>query len=351
MKIAIISCYDQIDYIRARTLRTAFAAVPGVETLIIKNKHKGLLRYLEVPCKLLVARFRHRPDTYVITFRGYEVLPFTLLVKGRRPLIFDEYINAAEYLYEHGRLKSGSRTDKLFRSLYSWLLKRCRFVLADTEAHARLSSELTGLPISQYKTVAISTDESVFFPTRSKPKKQFTVFYYGVMKKLHGLEHVLKAAVELAGHPDIKFEIGGDKGENQAAVDSAISQGANINYRSWYPFEQIPKIGSSAGLNLGGPFGNTTQSQYIITTKTFQFLALGAPVLIGRNKVNEGFKDRVNCLVVPQADADAIKSAILWAKQHPKELSKIASAGRQLYESHFSQQIINEKIAKLVKDL
>ncbi len=352
MKIAIISCYDQIDYIRTRVLRSAFAAVPGVETIIVKNKHRGLLRYVEVPLKVLKLRFTKRPDVYVITFRGYEMLPFVLFVKGRKPLIFDEMINAAEYLYEHKRLRFGSVPDKLFRRFYGWLLRRCRFVLADTEAHAQYSAELCNVSISKFRTIPISTDETVFYP-RSKPSKQkdFSVFYYGVMKRLHGLEYVLQAAMNLADNPHIRFILGGDKGKSEAACKAAIKKGARISYMPWVPFEEIPIIASQAGLTLGGPFGETLQSQFVITTKTFQFLACRAPVLLGRNKVNEGFKDKQNCLVVPLDDAKAISQAIAWAYDHPKELQKIAAEGRKLYEMHFSQSIINQKITNIVEDL
>ena len=126
MKIAVITCYDQNDHIRARVLRKGFGDVPGVEVVLIKNKYKGLLRYIEVPCKLFIARIRHRPDAYAITFRGYEMLLVTLLIKGRKPLIFDEMINAAEYLYEHGKLRQGSLADRMFSRFYSALLRQRR---------------------------------------------------------------------------------------------------------------------------------------------------------------------------------------------------------------------------------
>lgn len=352
MKIAIISCYDQIDYIRTRVLRAAFSSVPGAQTIIVKNTHKGLLRYLETPFKILQCRFKDRPDAYVITFRGYEMLPFTLLVKGRKPLIFDEMINAAEYLAEHNIVGLESPLGKLFRWWYGKLLRRCRFVLADTDAHARLSAELCNLKANKFVTIPISTDEGTFYPRKKNvQRKEFNVFYYGVMRRLHGLKHVLEAAVKLADNPNITFTLGGDKGRSEAACREAIAKGARITYMPWVPFDDIPKIAAASGVSLGGPFSKTFQSQFVITTKTFQFLACEVPVLIGRNKVNEGLKDKQNCLSVPPDDPGALAEAIRWAYEHPKELRKIAAEGRKLYETHFSQAIINKKVAKLVEDL
>jgi glycosyltransferase involved in cell wall biosynthesis len=102
---------------------------------------------------------------------------------------------------------------------------------------------------------------------------------------------------------------------------------------------------------VGGPFGNTPQSQFVITTKTFQFLAMGLPVLIGRNRVNTIFNHKVNSLVVPQGDTQALVDAISWAYEHPKELTAIGQAGRKLYEQQFSQAIIAKQLQKIVEEL
>jgi glycosyltransferase involved in cell wall biosynthesis len=354
VKIAVITCYDQNDYVRAKSLRAGFAAVPGAEVIVVKNSRIGLLRYLEVPLKLLKLRFFQRPDVYVLTFRGYETLPLLLLLKGRKPLIFDEFINAAEYLAEHNKLRPDSRTGKVFRWWYGSLLRRCRVILADTEAHADYSSELCGVPRDRYLALPVAADETLFRPRPAvRPASPaFTVFYYGNgMTPLHGLQLVLDAAVMLKDNARIRFNVVGGKLRAEQACATAVEQGARLTYEAWIPFEEIAKRASAAGLCLGGPFGKTLQSQFVITGKTYQFLAAGAPVLVGANKVSGLFKDKANCLLVPQHDAEGIRQAILWASTHPEELTEIGHAGRALYETHFSQNVINRQLAILVEKL
>jgi len=358
MKIAIISCYDQIDYVRTLTLRPAFASAKNVQTIIVKNKHKGLLRYIEVPLRVIKTKFSERPDVYVITFRGYEMLPFLLLIKGRKPLIFDEYINAAEYLEEHHVLSIKSRLGKIFLWWYTSLLKRCRFILADTEAHADYSAKLTGVPRNKFVALPVSTDERLFHPGAAKhtpgKDKTFRVFYYGVMKKLHGLEYMLEAAVALGKtHPQVAFTISDPRGDQAPAIEAAIAKGARITIHSgWVPFETLPGRMIESELNVGGPFGKTLQSQFVINTKTYQSLACAVPTLVAKNKTaNEGFVDKQNCLLVPQADAKAIAKAIGWAADHPKEMRKIGVAGRQLYESKFSQARVAKDVQLMVAAL
>jgi glycosyltransferase involved in cell wall biosynthesis len=356
MKIAIITCYDQNNYIRARGLRTALLACEGAETVVVKNQHKGLARYLEVPLRVLQLRFREKPDAYVVTFRGYEMLLFMRLTGVRKPIIFDEMINLVEYLEEHGKTRAGTALDRGLRRFYHWLVAGAQLILADTRAHAVFSAKMSSLPLSRYRVIPVAAEESLFFPERlpaaKGAQKPFTVFYYGNgMTPLHGLEHVLEAATLLKDNPGIHFNIVGGKQLAAAACAAAADRGAHVTYETWVPFEELPGRVHSAGLCLGGPFGKTLQSQFVITGKTTQFLACAAPVLAGKNKVSGMFIDKQNCLLVPPAQPEAIAEAIAWAAAHPAELKRIGLAGRKLYETHFSQAVVNRLVADVVGEL
>lgn len=352
MKVAVITCYKQNDYVRARTLRAALAAAPGVTVLVIRNRHRGPLRYIEVSLKILRARWRERPDAYVITFRGYEMLLFMVMTLTRRPIIFDEMINFTEWLEEHRRLKSGSLAYRLFRRCYAWLVGHCRFILADTAVHARYSAQLNRLGLERYRVIPIGTDETVFYPRKvKKPEKPFTVFYYGSMLPLHGLSYLLEAAVLLKDEPGIDFRFVGGKKPAARACAAAVEAGARVSYEAWLPFEELAEAAAAADLGVGGPFGGTLQSEFVITGKTYQFLALGTPVLIGGNQATAEFTDKLDCLMVAQADAAALAEAIRWADKHPKELKRIGQQGRKLYEKAFSQPVINRLAERLIKSL
>ncbi len=355
MKIAIVSCYDQTEYPRARIFRAGFAEQDGVEVTIIRNQQKGLLRYIEVPAKILAARFRVRPDAYVITFRGYEMLLYMVLTLVRKPIIFDELVNFEEWMYENNVLKQHTLASKLFNKFYAWQLRRCRVILADTQAHAEFSSSLSGVPLDRYVVIPVGTDESMFqkepLPKVRKKTDPFTVIYGGAMKRLHGLPYLLDAAVALKDDPRISFIITGGKEKTELACKEAAQKGARITFKPWVDFVDMPKLVASAGLNVAGPFGNTLQSQYVVTGKTFHFLAAGVAALIGKNKVQDGFKDKENCLLVPQADSTAIREAIVWAADHPEELRTIGAAGHKLYEKRFSKAVIYAQIRDLTSRL
>lgn len=350
VKVCIITCYNQPDYIRARTLRAAARSIDGVDVVVVKNTHKGLLRYAEVFLRLLIVRFKLRPDIYLLTFRGYEMLlPVRLLTIGK-PLIYDEFIHPVEWaVYEHKKLSADNLLIGLFTLLYRILVRFVQLVLTDTDSHADLSAGLTGIKRSKIEAIPVGADESVFTAktkTSKSKNKELTVFYYGNMLPLHGLKYVIQAAEKLRSEP-VRFVLIGGNAATAAMVGESQDAGANIEYKKWVEFTELPKRMTEADICLAGPFGGTYQSQYVITGKAYQYLAMGRPVIIGENKESGAFDDKKNALIVPEANASALADVIRWALGHRDELEKIGQSGQNLYRQKFS----NEQLSLQLKDI
>jgi glycosyltransferase involved in cell wall biosynthesis len=345
MKIAVITCYHDPDYVRARTIRAALRKVSGVSVIEVKNTSKGPLRYYQVLKQLWQVKKQQKPDAYVLTFRGQEILPFVQLIIGKKPLIFDEFI--VPIAYANGESHKKTLKIRVFyflarvsEPLYRSWLHRCKVVLADTKSHAELSARTSNMNLSTYVALPVGTDEKVFKPSTQKSAAldKFQVFYYSTgMQPLHGIKYVLEAAELLKDDASIEFLIVGGKKHLKDAVAEAAKRGAHVRYESWIPFNDLLTTMYESGLNLGGPFGGTNQAQHVITGKTYQMLAAAVPTLVGDSEATqEFFKDKQNALVVPQADPAAIKKAILWAQEHPLDLKQIGLSGRKLYEKEFS---------------
>lgn len=351
-KVAIITCYKQPDYIRAVVLRQAISTLPDTQPVIIKNSHTGLLRYPEVILKLIWIRLTQRPHTYLITFRGYEILPLVQIITAGKKLLFDEFINLEEWVvYEHQKLKPNTISAKLLHLYYRFLLKRCHLLLADTSIHAAYSAKLMGIPREKYVVIPVGTDENVFKPQKvdKKNKAYFEVFYYGTMLPLHGVTFVCEAAWELAKvDRSIHFTIigGGDKA--RATIEKWIKKGAHITFKEWVPFSALSTYTQKSDVCLGGPFGGTLQAGMVVTGKTYQFLAAAKPVIIGKIKQETAFIDKRNCLLVEQRSSRAIAQAILWAKNHDKQLATIATEGHKLFQSDFSIKKISQLIQPIL---
>jgi glycosyltransferase involved in cell wall biosynthesis len=359
MKIAVITCYHDPDYVRARTLRAALKLVPGVKMIVVKNTHKGFLRYPEILWKLRKVKREQKPDAYLLTFRGQEILPLILMIAGKKPVIFDELI--VPIAYATNEKHSFSIKTSTFHSLsrmsvplYRRWMRRCTAILADTQAHAELSARSSHMNLSKYTVVPVGTDEGAFKPTTVKAQNDiFRVFYYSSgMQPLHGIPIVLEAAAILKNNPLIEFFVVGGKKPLQDAVETAANGGANVKYQRWIEFSDLLKTMHESGLCLGGPFGNTEQAQHVVTTKTYQMLAAGVPTAVGASiATSEYFTDKDQVLIVPQGDAAALARTISWAQKHPKELTVMAARGRKMYEKQFSNESISRILQSLVSSL
>ncbi len=350
MKVALVTCYKEPDYVRARTIRAAVKRLPNVHPVIVKNKHLGVLRYTEIAAKLVITRFKYKPDVYLLTFRAYEILPLALLVCIGKPVIYDEFINPIEWLvYEHHKIRRGGLPHRLFAALYRWLVAKTTFILADTAEHAGFSSQLNRIDKNKYYAIPVGADEALFKPadTKKVTKAPFRVFFYGNMRPLHGIDYVLKATQLLDSHEYAFYIVGGDNKVERAVADVSASTGTSITYTRRIPFDQIARQMHETDIFLGGPFGGTTQARYVISGKTTQALAAGVPTIVGKNRVTKLFIDQQNCLLVDQANPKSLANAIIWAQTHRKELSKIALSGRRLYEKEFSVDKISRLLAEV----
>jgi glycosyltransferase involved in cell wall biosynthesis len=154
---------------------------------------------------------------------------------------------------------------------------------------------------------------------------------------LHGLWVVIEAMRLLKDQPIELCLIGGKK-DVKVMVDRAIFDGVKLKYKTWVPFGDLPGYMQQADICLGGPFGETVQSQFVITGKTYQALQMGCPVIIGENLESGVFTDKKDTLIIKQANPLALSEAILWAKEHPIQLRKIGKAGKEVYYKKFSSQ-------------
>lgn len=363
MNILVVSCYHDVDYVRAQTLREGVKKIPGVRMVPVRNTRTGLLRYPEVLRKLYWAKKEHKPSAIVLTFRGQEILPLVLLIARKTPVIFDEFIVPIAYATheKHARSFKTSLYHTMARvgtPLYNFCLKQCSTILADTKAHAELGARAGHSNLSKYLAVPVGTNESLFKPKASRTvdkaskKETFDFFFYGTMQPLHGIDVLLHAAENLKDKPNIRFVIAGATGHFKKAVTKAQKNGANITLLPWVPFKELPDLMRSADVVLGGPFGGTRQAHHVVTTKTYQGLACQKLVIIGESQAtNEHFVHRHNALIVPQKDAESLARTCVWAYEHQSECKEIAARGRKLFEKSFSTDAIGIILSPLADRL
>ncbi|MFV9506369.1 MAG: glycosyltransferase [Oscillochloridaceae bacterium umkhey_bin13] len=264
----------------------------------------------------------------------------------RRPLVFDAYLSTFNTLCIDRRVVT---PDSLIGRL-AFLLDRlaCRLadlVVLDTQAHSDYFSRLYYLPPAKFRVLYVGYDEEIFFPRPAPPEQPFRVFYYGSFLPLQGIEHIIHAAHQLRHEPNIVFQIAGDGARFAEMRTLAAQLGCtNIEFMGWMPYQRLPELIGQASVCLGGHFSDNPKAMQVIATKTFQFLGMARPTIVGANPANaEIFIHGEHVYMCPVADPLALSQAILTL-QHNRELrEKIAWGGYlHLIERHSIERISAE---------
>jgi glycosyltransferase involved in cell wall biosynthesis len=349
-RICYILCYRLPDYVRSTSLINALRRMSGTVLFEAVNSSRGWRRYFETIVRLIYCRLKERPAFYILGFRGYEIFWIVRLLTAGRVLIVDHMMSPYDSLLnERKTLKKGSPLEAFVYRYERGILRFSDLVLTDTESHRTYFADLFGIPPAKIAAVPVGTDEELFRP---RPKEgndgdgRFHVFFYGSFQPLHGIAVILEAARLLCGKP-VHFTVAGGKGPGADPLRDNRPSLPNVTHLGWVPYGELPDMIARADLCLGGPFGNTDQAQRVITGKTFQFLAMEKPVVIGRIMDNAGFEDRRNCLLVTQGDGEELARVILWCLENRDRLGDIGRNGRLLYDRLFSTECITRQLQAL----
>ncbi len=348
--VCYILSYYIPDYVRTRTLISALEKIDTIRIYQARNSSKGFLRYFQTLWKLIVIRILYNPEFYILGFRGYEFFWFVRLITLGKLLIYDHMMSPYDSLMnEHKVIKKGGLIEKLIYLYEKSVIHSSEIILTDTDIHKEYFQQLFHVIPEKILAIPIGADEELFHlqNTQSLDKPAaFEILFYGTFLPLHGMDVILGAASRLRNYRIHFILIGSNKSNRyyqmikQAALD-------NVTYIEWIAFEDLPRLIAQTDIGLCGPFGDTGQAHRVITGKTFQFLAMAKPVIVGEFVGNHGFEDKVNCLVVPQGDEKALAETIEWTFHHKTEIEQIGQKGYELYKSRYSIEQISEKLKKI----
>lgn len=335
-------------YVRVALLLRALRANFQV-TEITSSAKSMIQRLLEVSMRLLIIRPEY--DVAVAGFFGQPIVPLLGRLNSN-PIIFDAFISAYDTLCFDREIASPKSS---IGKLAFWLDKSaCSLssqIITDTRAHAQYFAQTFDVPHQKISPLYLGYDKNLFFP-RPKPEAgPFLVFYYGTFLPLHGVEYIVKAAKLVQKETDIRFLIVG-RGKAYPSVRRlahSISVN-NIDFVDWIPYEKLPETIATASICLGGHFSNIEKAKRVISGKTYQFLAMERPTIVGDSlAANELFQHKENVFMCPQADEYALASAILELKRDIELRNRIARSGRELVASLFDNKTVESNVRNIVE--
>jgi glycosyltransferase involved in cell wall biosynthesis len=290
-------------------------------------------RFLKVIRKFL-SRKNENFDCVFVGFLGQPLVPIIKKLTSK-PIIFDAFLSTYDTMcFDRKRFRPGSLPGRFFYWLDKYSCTQADRILLDTDAHIDYFTNNFSIPKEKFHRVFVGADESLFYPREVKrDDHKFRVFYYSAFLPLHGTEYIVQAAERLRNEKAIEFIVVGGGPEHTRIRELAIGMGVdNIRFIDWLPYEHLPMEISQADICLGGHFSNIDKAKRVIAGKTFQFLAMKKPVIVGDCTGNrELLTNRENALFVTMADAGALAEGILELKANKELRERIAAVGYKIF--------------------
>jgi glycosyltransferase involved in cell wall biosynthesis len=250
--------------------------------------------------------------------------------RHRKPVVFNAMVSLYDtFVEDRERFRDGSLPSNVLRRLDRAAFRAADLVVADTQANADFMRELAG--IDEVAVCYLGAEERLFRPAWRR-SADFHVLFVGKPAPLHGLELILEAARLL---PDVPFRIVGT-GQVTHLLDARPS---NVEHVPWVEYENVPDLYAQAGCALG-IFGSSGKAHRVIPHKTFQALAVGAPLITADTPATrEMLADGRDCLLVERT-AESLATAIVTLRDDPDYAQRIAAGGRATFERDASEAVL-----------
>ena len=320
----------------------------GVEIIKCTDESKSYFsRYLKIILKFL----RNDLRDFDLIFIGFFGQPLVPIIKkfSNKPIIFDAFLSAYDTMcFDRKKFSPNSVAGKFFYWLDRHSCELADKVILDSDVHINYFVNTFGLDRTKFERLFVGADDSIFFPISESEclNGKFNVFYYGSYLPLQGIEYIIKAAKQLEKDEDIQFKLVGNGIEHDKIVKLAQELDIkNVEFINWIPYENLPLEISKADICLGGHFSDVDKSKRVIAGKTFQFISMKKPVIVGDNPANrELFENGQNALLVEHANSNALADAILKLKEKKNLRLHIAEEGYRTFKSRCTPNIIGKEV-------
>jgi glycosyltransferase involved in cell wall biosynthesis len=124
---------------------------------------------------------------------------------------------------------------------------------------------------------------------------------------------------------------------------------SNLELIGWIPLEQLPNHIALGTICLGGHFSTIPKATRVISTKTFQFIAMQKPTIVGDNPATrELFTPGEHVWAVPMGDPEALAEAIQTLADDIELRRRLANNGHRVFQERLTTQAIADQLATIM---
>jgi glycosyltransferase involved in cell wall biosynthesis len=285
----------------------------------------GLLQRLVGGLLLQVRHHRVVRAADVVYVRFHPLTFLTLLLAGRRPVVYELNGVPDDFVIAHPKLRGLAW---LLRLSFRHLLRWADLVITVTDGLATRAAELA--PATPVAVVPNAVDPAQFVPDAPRPldvPDGSYVIWFGALSPWQGIDLVLDAAVSPDWPAGTRLLVIGDGPEGTKVSTAARSRPDRIVF-----------LGSRARGDLPAYVANASASVIIkeyhdlvagqSPLKLYESAACAVPAIVSRMHGLSDVPGLTAFVLAVESTPDAIARAVAWLQRHPDELAARGAAGR-----------------------
>jgi glycosyltransferase involved in cell wall biosynthesis len=321
----------------ARVIRLPIAHRWGAGALHAVREYLGFTMLATMRMARLAARQRYNvvhvnnpPDFLVLAAAMPKLL-------GAKVILDVHDLSPDMFAMRFGSLRGARLSDRTLRLVERTATHFADFVLTVHEPYRR-ELAARGVPPEKITVVMNSVDERLLPSARSAERENgFRIVYAGTVTPPYGVHLLVEAVAKLADEvPEIRLDIYGD-GDSLPEIRSVAEKlGVVDRVRlsgRFLPHEEILERVQSAAVGVV-PNLPTPLNRFALSTKLFEYVALGIPVISADlPTIREHFSDS-EMLFFTAGNVDALTAALLEIWREPEAAAARTAAARRRYEPY-----------------
>lgn len=165
---------------------------------------------------------------------------------------------------------------------------------------------------------------------KAKSRAKFVVMYPGTLNSHQGLDVAIKAFAKTRKQlPNGEFHIYGEgpMKPQLAALAKDLGLNGSVLFRDFVPVGQIAKLMAETDLAVVPKRASSSFGTEAASTKVFEFLALGVPVIVSRTKIDSFYFDDSTVKFFESENVDDLAECMLQLAHDPLLRSRFAKNG------------------------
>lgn len=323
----------------------------GVEVLNLYSKPRRISDLIKLV--RFYRRERANIDLIMVGFSSPQLAIFMGLISGKK-IIYNAFVSVYDRLISSRELAHRFSIKTFYYLILDFFASHLSdLTVVESNHQGEFFKKNFKLPEKKIYRAWAGVDENRFFydPAISK-SDSFTVLFRGMFLPESGVEYAIKAA-KILEKDDIKFIIigGGPRLQETKELIEELKPSNLKLIDDFLPQDRLNKLMQSSHLILG-QLSDHARLIKTIPYKAYESVAMKLPYLTASNSgILELLTSNETCFVCDPADAESLSAKIIWAKNHPTELERVAENGYKLYQDQLSSHILAQNLLDRIRQL